>query len=899
MSISLFKHNRTAYESAVSMLEEVGKAAIIHPTGTGKSFIGFKLCQDNPKAAVLWLSPSEYIFKTQAENLQRTCGGYFPDNITFCTYARLMGMEAGEMAGFCLDYIILDEFHRCGAEQWGTGVKRLLALYPQARILGLTATNIRYLDNQRDMAQELFEGNIASEISLGEAVARGILSPPAYVTAIYSWKEDLDRHKARVEKAQNKAARHAGEKYLEALRRALEKADGLDVIFQKHMARKEGKYIVFCSNAAHMDEMISHVPQWFLGVDSAPRIYRAYSSDPQAGRAFAEFKADESRHLKLLFCIDMLNEGIHVENISGVILFRPTISPIIYKQQIGRALSAGMKKGGLIIDVVNNGENLYSAGFLEEEMQAAISYYRYLGREDEIVNRHFTILDEARECRELFSALDRALALPWNQMHGQAVKYYEDNGDLRPPVSYQTAEGCPLGQWIATQRKRYRAEGHGGLTGEQIEKLAAIGMEWEKYTDRSWERHFQALREYFAEHGHIDLPHRYKTKDGLNLGLWLFRCRQYRNGGIRGGYLTPSRMAALEEMGIVWDKYSGYWERNFAAAADYYEEHGDLRVPKGYRSPGGAALGLWIASLRLSGGDGLSEGQRARLEEIGMSWESPHEEAWEKGFLHAREYAGEHGSLDVPGTYKCGDGFCLGLWVRRQRRKLAEPEPVRGPGSAEGRKLPDGEEPPHQERGTHEKQTWEKETPGKRIGQTAPAKPDSADGGPKHPIGMNGAAGRDWKKNMERRSRLDELGMIWEAPANTWERAYAAAKAYYEEHENLDVRGSLEYKGFQLGGWLARKRREKAEGRLTEEQIRQLDALSMDWSAYPESAWEEKYSQLKAVHEGTGQLSRADKSLRDWLQRQRKACRNGKLTGEQIEKLKALGFQLEAGLKRA
>lgn len=80
MSISLFKHNRIAYNAAVSMLTETGKAAIVHPTGTGKSFIGFKLCEDNPKSMICWLSPSEYIFKTQLENLVAT-GADVPANI--------------------------------------------------------------------------------------------------------------------------------------------------------------------------------------------------------------------------------------------------------------------------------------------------------------------------------------------------------------------------------------------------------------------------------------------------------------------------------------------------------------------------------------------------------------------------------------------------------------------------------------------------------------------------------------------------------------------------------------------------------------------------------------------------------------------------------------------------
>ncbi len=57
--IDLFEHNQKAYESAVEMLRETGKAAIIHPTGTGKSFIGFKLCEDNQDKTVCVRAPSE------------------------------------------------------------------------------------------------------------------------------------------------------------------------------------------------------------------------------------------------------------------------------------------------------------------------------------------------------------------------------------------------------------------------------------------------------------------------------------------------------------------------------------------------------------------------------------------------------------------------------------------------------------------------------------------------------------------------------------------------------------------------------------------------------------------------------------------------------------------------
>lgn len=64
MAIELYGHNRQAYEQAVTTMAQTGKAAVIHPTGTGKSFIGFQLCAEHPDKRICWLSPSEYIFKT-------------------------------------------------------------------------------------------------------------------------------------------------------------------------------------------------------------------------------------------------------------------------------------------------------------------------------------------------------------------------------------------------------------------------------------------------------------------------------------------------------------------------------------------------------------------------------------------------------------------------------------------------------------------------------------------------------------------------------------------------------------------------------------------------------------------------------------------------------------------
>ena len=119
MALQLYEHNARAYRAVMAMLARYGKAAVVHPTGTGKSYIAFKLIEDHPDAAVLWLSPSEYIFQTQVESLRRQEPDFPLANVRFFTYAKLMFCAPEELAAIAAlqpAYIVMDEFHRAGAE---------------------------------------------------------------------------------------------------------------------------------------------------------------------------------------------------------------------------------------------------------------------------------------------------------------------------------------------------------------------------------------------------------------------------------------------------------------------------------------------------------------------------------------------------------------------------------------------------------------------------------------------------------------------------------------------------------------------------------------------------------------------------------------------------------------
>ena len=704
------------------------------------------------------------------------------------TYAKLMRLGEEELTGLNPSYLILDEFHRLGAAQWGRGVEVLRERYPKMKILGLSATNIRYLDNQRDMAWELFGGNVASELTLGAAIAQGILPAPKYVLSVYSYQKELYQYQARVSQVRNKAVKDRAEKELEALRRALEKAEGLTEVFAKHMgagAKKAafGKYIVFCANYEHLLAMRELAPEWFAKVDGDPHIYTAYSDDPMTANEFEAFKKDESHHLKLLYCIDMLNEGIHVDGLSGVILLRPTVSPTIYKQQIGRALAAGGKNIPVIFDIVMNIENLCSIGAVEEELRQAVLLCRANGRAEEIVRENFQIVDELGDCRKLFAQLNETLGASWDAMYAMAKEYYETYGNLEIPAKYTTAEGYSLGAWISTQRKVYQGKTAGCLSEEQIGRLSKIGMRWKNTSEAAWEKNFSEAERYVKEHGNLEVPADFVTENGCGLGRWIRRQREkYRdladseNLSVELGHdaVEKEHIRKLTEIGMIWENMDS-WERRFALAEKYYKEHGNLRMSSNYVVEG-VWLERWLREQRAKLDEEtekneekkhyrpLKEEQKQKLASIGvLAGMSQAERSWREQYGEAEEFYRQYGNLAVPKRYVAGNGKNLGVWLQHQRANH-------------------------------------------RSGKLA-----------------------SWQIRM-----LDGIGMVWEA-ADSWEQGLAHAKKYFLANGHLLV--PYHYvcaDGYRLGKWISNQRLAyggAAKKGLGEERIRQLEAFGMVWRA--------------------------------------------------------------------
>ena len=575
--IELYKHNKIAYEKIQKHLETSNRTCVIHPTGSGKSFLSLKFLFDNRNKKCLFMCPTDAIVdqvKRHIEDEGLTLED-FP-NLDFCLYA-----SANKVSKNQYDAIVFDEFHRIGADEWGKNINELLDNNPDSKVLGVSATPIRYLDDNRDMSEEIFNKDIASEITLAEAMLKGILPTPTYISALYSFGEDIKEIEEKIKKYKDKTRIKKLEYLLEQAKRKIENSDGLEDVFSKNITNKNGKFIVFCRNIEHMNKMEEKCLQWFKKTNPNIEISDVHS---KKGKALNQYYIDffennEKKTLKLLFSVEMLNEGLHVKNIDGVIMFRPTSSPIIYMQQLGRALSVGHNSHPLVFDIVNNSSSLESILNVKKEIndliikiirdrEDGIDFHTDYDDNDKLLNilERFKIIEEKKELVDLLNDIKENATYTWYDWFELAKAYYEHYNNLEIPVRFKTKNGyeedengVSLGRWIKTQRKAYKGIGHRKLTKEQIELLNQIGMRWANVDNmQEWMEKYNLAKSYYEHNNNLEIPQRFKTKNGyeedengVSLGRWISNQRRAYKG-MGASKITKEQIELLEKIGIIW-----------------------------------------------------------------------------------------------------------------------------------------------------------------------------------------------------------------------------------------------------------------------------------------------------------------------------------------------------------
>ena len=138
-----------------------------------------------------------------------------------------------------------------------------------------------------------------------------------------------------------------------------------------------------------------------------------------------------------------------------------------------------------------------------------------------------------------------------------------------------------------------------------------------------WDVWYGRLKAYREANGDCLVPKAYVTEDGFTLGTWVGTQRTKHKG--KQGGLSEGQRSRLEELGMVWEPLEAAWEEGARQLGAYREANGDCLVPRGYVTEDGVTLGKWVSTQRTKHKGtrgGLSEGQRSRLEKLGMVWDA-------------------------------------------------------------------------------------------------------------------------------------------------------------------------------------------------------------------------------------------------------------------------------------
>lgn len=522
----LKEHNIPTYQLIEEFFQEDGKRiGLVQATGTGKSFITIQMLKDfcflqNGKKA-LYLTSQKPIIQ-QVESHLKDVGLATEENlqkVDRLIYKNLLSLGDEEISLLQYDYIILDEFHRIGAEEWGKKVQTLLAKNPKAKVLGLSATPIRYLDNGRDMAKELFGENVIEGMTLREAVEQGVLPRAEYHMGVYSYAADLEGIRQKILKIQDKERREKLTNWVQKAKRRIEVSDGLEDVFAKNIKNKNGKFVAFCIDHEKLKEIKEKIEKGMLSkVNSDVKIYEVSYADgaKKVAKTIQDFENDESSSLKIMLSVDMFNEGLHIKGIDGCMMFRPTTSPRIYLQQLGRALSVDGTKTPVIFDIVNNATALQTIGeiFIKDEERAENPYAL-----EEFLPFH--IDSKNLEISKLLLRLDEIASFystTTEQYLHCARRYAKIYGNLDMNDNFRDKEtNVGLGVWLARIRRKY-IEDKTKVSTDIVKALIEIDPKVFEYTvehkrAKKEEKILKYAKAYFDKHGNLAVPIRLKITE--------------------------------------------------------------------------------------------------------------------------------------------------------------------------------------------------------------------------------------------------------------------------------------------------------------------------------------------------------------------------------------------------
>lgn len=911
MSMTLNPVNEAAFQKAVQSLETLNRAAVFHPTGTGKSCIAWKVVEAHPQTTFFWLVAGAQRLALRQAELTRYNGGTLPGNVRFCDCEKLAAatpeqwVRLGEQKPGC---IVLDCYHELSAVCWAQSVQKLLRMCPQAKVLGLGVPNGAPVCAA---AQELFADCIVSHMTVAEAMAAGTMPvPSAYAALLWPQEEELATLRARIKNLCMPKGDTSLRVQYEELSWSLRQVENLTVLLPRLLSDTSGHYLVLFESAAYQEKLGTELEQLLRTVDPAVRFYAADHACFADSAAVETFLSDTAPGPKVLLCVNAPGVQQPLEGLAGVILVRQSSLMSTFKQMLCRALVAAGSRSVPVFDLVAQFEGLGNGRTLQRDCTEAMTK---AGSK----TPGFRQERPMQQTYRLYGKLRREMEARWEVLCQAAADAAAKEGTLELPRSYTIHSGVPVGKWLELQRQVQAGQRPGRLTAEQAAKLEKLGIRWNHRLEAAWEKGFVSAQKYRTEHGDLLVPVRYRDKNDFALGEWIVYNRQR----YLGGNLTQNRIERLEAIGMVWSTSNDLWEQNYAAATQYYLEHGDLEVPIKYETSSGFGLGVWLGAQRAAHKAGeLPQEQVERLDALGMDWTNRNDRKWMSLYDVAAAYYHEHGNLNVPSEYVTPDGVLLGKWVARQRYAYLNPDRSSARVTPERKALLDKlgmvweKYDPWQERydlalayktehGDLEIPSVYKTTDGVWLGSWVSRQRQALNSGSSALSSERRKLLRTLFKGERRPSDpAADHGTVREA---NWERNFRSAARYARKYKHLLVPASyVDSDGVRLGVWIsnlraARKNRPDSY-QVTPAHIKKLNSIGMVWDAR-DAKWGTAYQQAKAYYKAHGNLHAAanyksDETgfcLGDWLRRMREwdTTHDPKLTPERRAMLDKIGME--------
>lgn len=911
MSMTLNPVNEAAFQKAVQSLETLNRAAVFHPTGTGKSCIAWKVVEAHPQTTFFWLVAGAQRLALRQAELTRYNGGTLPGNVRFCDCEKLAAatpeqwVRLGEQKPGC---IVLDCYHELSAVCWAQSVQKLLRMCSQAKVLGLGVPNGAPVCAA---AQELFADCIVSHMTVAEAMAAGTMPvPSAYAALLWPQEEELATLRARIKNLCMPKGDTSLRVQYEELSWSLRQVENLTVLLPRLLSDTSGHYLVLFESAAYQEKLGTELEKLLRTVDPAVCFYAADHACFADSAAVETFLSDTAPGPKVLLCVNAPGVQQPLEGLAGVILVRQSSLMSTFKQMLCRALVAAGSRSVPVFDLVAQFEGLGNGRTLQRDCTEAMTK---AGSK----TPGFRQERPMQQTYRLYGKLRREMEARWEVLCQAAADAAAKEGTLELPRSYTIHSGVPVGKWLELQRQVQAGQRPGRLTAEQAAKLEKLGIRWNHRLEAAWEKGFASAQKYRTEHGDLLVPVRYRDKNDFALGEWIVYNRQR----YLGGNLTQNRIERLEAIGMVWSTSNDLWEQNYAAATQYYLEHGDLEVPIKYETPSGFGLGVWLGAQRAAHKAGeLPQEQVERLDALGMDWTNRNDRKWMSLYDVAAAYYHEHGNLNVPSEYVTPDGVLLGKWVARQRYAYLNPDRSSARVTPERKALLDKlgmvweKYDPWQERydlalayktehGDLEIPSVYKTADGVWLGSWVSRQRQALNSGSSALSSERRKLLRTLFKGERRPSDpAADHGTVREA---NWERNFRSAARYARKYKHLLVPASyVDSDGVRLGVWIsnlraARKNRPDSY-QVTPAHIKKLNSIGMVWDAR-DAKWGTAYQQAKAYYKAHGNLHAAanyksDETgfcLGDWLRRMREwdTTHDPKLTPERRAMLDKIGME--------